>query len=236
MARLERKNKPELPPALLACKDRLALSSKFAFTPTTALVSYLPKKNKNVLLLSTLHTEADVSDRSDGKPAIVLDYNRNKGGVDNLDKVIGTYSCRRKTARWPLAVFHTVVDVSCYNAFVIWRETNPGWMPRRSNKRRVFLERLGKELVTPLIQRRRHLPRTEASAAVVKALQTTTSGDLPEDSGGGDAASSTAAATKRKRCQFCLPRKDCKTQTVCRRCQRYICKNCTLAYCPACMR
>ncbi|XP_045071787.1 uncharacterized protein LOC123485025 [Coregonus clupeaformis] len=56
-----RKNKPELPQALLASKDRLLFSSKFAFTSTTALVSYLAKKNKNVLLLSTLHTEAHVS-------------------------------------------------------------------------------------------------------------------------------------------------------------------------------
>ncbi|CAB1350802.1 unnamed protein product [Coregonus sp. 'balchen'] len=148
-----RKNKPELPQALLASKDRLLFSSKFAFTPTTALVSYLPKKNKNVLLLSTLHTEAHVSRRQDKKPAIVLDYNSNKGGVDNLDKVIETYSCRRMTTRWPLVIFHNILDVSSYNAFVIWRELNPTWMPGKRNKRRVFLEQLGKALVTPFIQR-----------------------------------------------------------------------------------
>ncbi|CAB1413584.1 unnamed protein product [Pleuronectes platessa] len=33
-------------------------------------------------------------ERENGKPVIVLDYNRNKGGVDNLDKVIGTASGR----------------------------------------------------------------------------------------------------------------------------------------------
>ncbi|KAJ8398088.1 hypothetical protein AAFF_G00431650 [Aldrovandia affinis] len=176
-----RKNKPELPPALLASKDREVFSSKFAFTPTTTQVSYLPKKNKNVVLLSTLHTEADISDRKDRKPAIILDYNCNKGGVDNLDKVIGTYSCRRMTARWPLVIFHNIIDVSSYNAFVIWREINPTWMPRKRNKRRVFLEQLGKALVTPFIKRREHLPRTEASAAVVKAVQRARSRDQPED-------------------------------------------------------
>ncbi|CAB4058652.1 unnamed protein product [Lepeophtheirus salmonis] len=40
------KNKPELPPALLASKEREVFSSKFAFTPTTTLVSYLPKKKQ----------------------------------------------------------------------------------------------------------------------------------------------------------------------------------------------
>ncbi|XP_029687838.1 piggyBac transposable element-derived protein 4-like [Takifugu rubripes] len=88
MVGIVRKNKPELPPALLASKEREVLSSKFAFTPTTTLVSYLPKKNKNVVLLSTLHTGGDISDRKDRKPVIILDYSCNKGGVDNLDKVI----------------------------------------------------------------------------------------------------------------------------------------------------
>ena len=43
------------------------------------------------------------------------------------------------------------------------------WMPRKRNKRRVFLEQLGKALVAPFIKRRERLPRTDASAAVVKA-------------------------------------------------------------------
>ncbi|XP_052379270.1 piggyBac transposable element-derived protein 4-like [Oncorhynchus keta] len=137
-----RKNKAELPPALFESKGRQVLSSRFAFTPTATLLSYLAKKNKNVLLLSTLHTEAQVSDRRDRKPALVLDYNCNKGGVDNLDKVVSTYSCRRMTARWPLVVFHNILDVSSYNAFVIW-------MPRKQNKRRVFLAPLPRALPRP---------------------------------------------------------------------------------------
>ena len=154
---LERKNKPELPNGLLVVKGREVFSSKFAFT-TATLVSYIPKKNRNVVLLSMRHAKADVSDREDGKPVIALDYNRNKGGVDNLDKVIGMYSCRRMTARWPLVVFHNIRDVSSYNAFVIWREINPDWITGKWNKRRVFLEQLGKALVTPFIARRERIP------------------------------------------------------------------------------
>ena len=103
--------------------------------------SAMPKKNRNVVLLSTRHAEADVSDREDKKPVIVLNYNSNKGGVDNLDKVIGTYSCRRMTTRWPLVIFHNILEVSSYNAFVIWREIHPDWMPGKRNKRRSW-ERL----------------------------------------------------------------------------------------------
>ncbi|KAJ8409884.1 hypothetical protein AAFF_G00209250 [Aldrovandia affinis] len=100
------KNKPELPAALTGIKNRAALSSKFAFTETTTTVSYCPRKNKNVIVMSTHHKNAAVSSREDNKPEIILDYNKNKGGVDNLDKVTGTYTCQRMTARWPMAVFY----------------------------------------------------------------------------------------------------------------------------------
>ena len=83
-----RKNKPELPTRLLAVKGGEVFSSKFAFTPTATLVCYMPKKNRKAVLLSMRHAEANISNREKGKPVIVLDYNRSKGGVDNLDKVI----------------------------------------------------------------------------------------------------------------------------------------------------
>ncbi|XP_064881059.1 piggyBac transposable element-derived protein 4-like [Oncorhynchus nerka] len=215
------KNKAELPPALLESRGRQFLSSRFAFTPTATLVSYLAKRNKNVLLLSTLHTEGQISDRRDKKPALILDYNCNNGGVDNLDKVVGTYSCRRMTARWPLVVFHNILDVSSYNVFVIWREVKPDWMPGKRNKRRVFLEQLGKALEKPLIQRRQHLRRTEAASALVKVLQSATAAP-PDQQRQGPAAGTAAAplvapatgASKRKRCQLCPPKKDSKTHTV----------------------
>ncbi|XP_047460931.1 piggyBac transposable element-derived protein 4-like [Mugil cephalus] len=82
-----RKNKTELPPAILSTTGREVLSSKFAFTDTHTLVSYVPKKNKNVILMSTLHKDAAVSSTEDRKPLIIHDYNKNKGGVDCLDKV-----------------------------------------------------------------------------------------------------------------------------------------------------
>ncbi|XP_071744202.1 piggyBac transposable element-derived protein 4-like [Lepeophtheirus salmonis] len=188
--------KPELPPALLASKEREVFSSQFAFTPTTTLVSYLPKKNKIVVLLSTLHRDGSISDRDDRKPVIIMDYNRNKGGVDNLAMVIEAYSCRRMTACWPLVIFHNIIDVSSYNDFVIWREINPTWMSHKSHKRRVFLEQLGKALVAPLIEIRKNILRTEASAQTMKAFQSAGLPDRPDD----QASTSTFNASKRKIC------------------------------------
>ncbi|XP_027874871.1 piggyBac transposable element-derived protein 4-like [Xiphophorus couchianus] len=169
-----RKNRAELPAELLVTKNRDPHSSMFAFTDNTALVSYCPKKGKNVVLMSTLHKNAEISTREDHKPTMILDYNATKGGVDNLDKVTGSYSTKRMTARWPLVIFYNIIDVSAYNAFVIWTEIFPEWNVSKLYKRRIFLEELGKALVVPHIQRRHHMPRTPATAAVKEIQERTT--------------------------------------------------------------
>lgn len=79
-----RKKRPELPPALLTTRG---FSSPFVFTEKHTLISYWPKKRKNVLVMSPRHSNAGVSDREDKKPTIILDYNKAKGGVDILDQV-----------------------------------------------------------------------------------------------------------------------------------------------------
>lgn len=81
-------SKPELPPELLKVRQRAPLSSLFAFTQTHTAVSYVPRRGRNVLLMSTKHRQPAISNAEHKKPVIILDYNRNKGAVDNLDKVI----------------------------------------------------------------------------------------------------------------------------------------------------
>ena len=51
------KNKPELPPQLLNTWNRPINSSKFVFTDDSSLVSHMPKKWKNVVLMSMLHRD-----------------------------------------------------------------------------------------------------------------------------------------------------------------------------------
>ena len=130
--------------------------------------------------------------------------------MDNLDNVIGTYE-----DGWLLVIFHNIIDVSSYNAFVIWNKINPTRLPDKQNKKRVFLEQLGKALVTSHIQRRERLPCTAASAELVKTVQGAEScPDQPE---------AATRAGKRRRCPFCPPN-DCKTNTMCCTCEQYICK------------
>lgn len=69
-----RKNKLELPSALLVCKRGQVFSSVFAFTPTTTLVSYVPKKNKNIVLMSMLHITDKSVRRGQPPPTTPLSY------------------------------------------------------------------------------------------------------------------------------------------------------------------
>uniref|UniRef100_UPI003AAEECD7 piggyBac transposable element-derived protein 4-like n=1 Tax=Centroberyx gerrardi TaxID=166262 RepID=UPI003AAEECD7 len=218
-----RKNRPELPPQLLRTKQRAPRSSLFAFTKTHTAASYIPKQGKNVLLLSTKHREPAVSDAEHQKPAIITDYNRCKGGVDNLDKVVGTYSCRRRTCRWPLVLFYNILDVSAYNAFVLWAAVDPSWNQAKTFKRRLFMEELGKTLVSPQVLRRERLPRTPAAAAMVADLQDSGDNPVPDGTDG----------KRRRWCEFCTGKKK-KTATTCIKCSKYTCKDHTSPYCSSC--
>ncbi|XP_025760986.1 piggyBac transposable element-derived protein 4-like [Oreochromis niloticus] len=222
-----RRNKPELPSEILKMQGRSLHSSLFVFTEKATVVSYCPKKNKNVLVMSTMHTDASLSTRDDKKPQMILDYNSTKGGVDNLDKVTATYSCQRKTARWLLVIFYNILDVSAYNAYVLWTEINQHWNAGKLYQRQLFLEELGKSLVTPKIQMRVRPARSPAAAAVIEKVKCAPSNQSAVDS-------VEPGIKKRKRCQICPSREDIKTSTVCEKCKRYICRKHTVTFCPSC--
>ena len=116
-----RKNKPELP----QMSNKEVKSSEFYFTSDTTIVNYVPKKNKNVILLSTTHKNMKISDRTDNKPQMLLNYNSTKGAVDTLDQAINSYTCKRKTNRWPMIIFYNILDVPAYNAYALWTKINP---------------------------------------------------------------------------------------------------------------
>lgn len=71
-----RKNKPDIPEELIALKGREEQSSRFVFSKQLTLVSYTPKKNKNVTLLSTMRHSAEINTETKQKPTIILDYNK----------------------------------------------------------------------------------------------------------------------------------------------------------------
>ncbi|KAK7130472.1 hypothetical protein R3I93_019962 [Phoxinus phoxinus] len=219
------KKKKELPPHLLQTRARAPRSSEFAFRKTTTAVSYVPKRGKNLLLLSTKHREPAVSGEEHQKPVMIMDYNRCKGAVDSLDKGVGAYSCKRKTSRWPMTLFYNLIDVSAINAFVLRVAVDPSWNQEKTFKRRLFLEELGRMLVYPQMKRRERLPCTPAAAAMVQSQQRA---ENSEASGSAD-----THGKRRRGCSFCTNKRR-KISTTCSKCGIYICKEHALQFCSSC--
>ena len=126
-----RKNKRCLPQEFLPSRTKEEGSSVFGFHAAgVTLVSYTPKKNKSVILLSSMHHD-DAVDPESGKPEIIEYYNSTKGGVDSLDQLVHAYMCKRQTKRWPMAFFLNMLDVGCVAALIVWLETFPEWHSNR---------------------------------------------------------------------------------------------------------
>ncbi|XP_054717484.1 piggyBac transposable element-derived protein 4-like [Uloborus diversus] len=222
-----RKNKPELPIEFTHSKGKEVHTTIFGFTTDTTLVAYTPKKNICITLISTMHNKGDISNRSDRKTTMILDYNSTKGAVDTLDQIVATYTCKRGTTQWPVVLFYNIIDVSAYNAFVVWREINLSYHENKKNRRRYFVEELGYELIKPSLHNRKFLPRTEAAAAIVKKSQI----DPTEDSNMNRCKTN---AKKRGRCNFCPRELDRKYSDKSHKCLKVTCKNHFYQVCNSC--
>ncbi|KAL6455001.1 hypothetical protein MHYP_G00102710 [Metynnis hypsauchen] len=119
------------------------------------MVSYVQKKGKAVVLLSTMHDDKAVDNSSQKKkPEIIQYYNKTKGGVDTMDQMVSNYTCQRRTRRWPMVLWFNVLDVATLNAYTNFTAQHPDYMGGASNARRLFIKELGKELVMPHMKRR----------------------------------------------------------------------------------
>ncbi|GBP26488.1 hypothetical protein EVAR_85990_1 [Eumeta japonica] len=61
-----RKNKRELPKEFLPSKVRTEGSSNYGFTSDKTIVSYVPKKNESVVLISSMHHEMETDPLTGG--------------------------------------------------------------------------------------------------------------------------------------------------------------------------
>ena len=117
---------------------------------------------------------------------MVLNYNASTAGVDTMDQMVRTYTSKRMTRKWPMALFYNLLDVSALNAFIIWIHLNLNWMNGIFYKRKIFFTELGKQLV-----------RDNAARRAVKCLISFS----PSPAGTN---TSLIAGKKRGRCVLCL--------------------------------
>lgn len=108
-----------------ANKKREVHSSIFAHHKEKTLVSYCTKKNKVVVLVSTMHSDQKIDPGSGEscKPEIVSFY-KTKVGVESVDQMCAKYDCSRNNKRWPMVVFFDLINISGINASRVFSFNN----------------------------------------------------------------------------------------------------------------
>lgn len=220
-----RKNKREIPPSFLTTKERQMNSAMFCFSGPLTLLSYCPPKSKKkiVLMLSTMHEKGD-EPNSVHKPDIIEFYNSTKGGVDTLDQLCHTYSCSRKTRRWPLCLFYNLLNIIGVNSMILLRGSIAKDKETVTN-RRDYLKKLAMDLMRPHMERRLAAPtlRRELRETINRILGVSVveaAPRMPEPTTG--------------RCNFCPRSKDRKSRVKCALCKKFICLEHQQKVCPTC--
>ena len=179
----------------------------FGFKKQVTLVSFTPKKNKSVVLLSTMHHDVSV-DTETKKPEIVHFYNSTKGGVDTVDQLCGVSS---RTRRWPLCIFFQLLNIAGVNGLILHNMTRS---EDKAQKRRQFPKNLAMGLIKPHMENRamlKNLPvHIRCFLAKYKSQQEE---DFAEPS-----------AKLRKRCRLCGRMKNRVTTMRFVFCKDFVCK------------
>lgn len=115
-----RKDKLAIPKELLADKTRPIGSSIHAFHNQITLVSYVPQKNRAVVLISSSMHHSVAVDEEKQKPEIICFYNKTKCGVDLIDMKCSIYGSNKRTCRWPLAIFYRMLNMGTANAYILF--------------------------------------------------------------------------------------------------------------------
>ncbi|XP_046685761.1 piggyBac transposable element-derived protein 4-like [Homalodisca vitripennis] len=194
-----RRNKREIPTSFLADKQKPVNTTQFGLSGQVMLTSFTPKKNKCVLILSTMHNQPDVNKDSQ-KPEVIEFYNSTKGGVDTFYKMVHAYSVSRGTRRWPLRMCYGMLDQAGVNAMVLFKKT----VPLENMKRRQFLKELGLQLARPHMERRLETNLSKELKATIKAILHIEDPQLP--------LNPPAKLAKQARCHLCPRCKDKKVK------------------------
>lgn len=218
-----KKNKTFIPLEFMPSSKRKEESSIFGFTAQETIVSYVPKKNKSVTLISSTHHDDKVDEKTK-KPDIILFYNSTKAGVDALDQKCANYTTSRRSRRWPMTIFYALLNIGGVNSRVIYQFARDGKEMSRYN----FLKQLGRDLCIPHVQKRYQtsLPRS-LKASIFNMIGDT----LPPP----PAPQQRQGVSKRKRCAICPAKKDRKTSTYCEMCHNPVCMKCAKSVCPNCI-
>lgn len=220
-----RKNKPHIPMELLEDKDRECGKSVAVFDANITLISYKAKRNKNVFLLSSMHSTNAINPTT-LKPEIVHVYNSTKGAVDTFDQMAQNMCCNRKTRRWPLCVFYNMMNIAAVNSYIIYHH-NVIVSGKKPKNRLQYMLQLQEELTRPWQETR--LQISSMPSHVKKSLFSV----LEKNPTKGEEEKK--ATGRRTYCSQCPIVKKRMTTTYCYNCPRALCGEHQIKICSECL-
>lgn len=225
-------NKREIPREFLANNERKLETSIFGFNKSLTLVSYVPKKNKSVILLSTAHHDVSI-DTETKKPKLILDYNSNKCGVDVLDQMVEKITCRRRTKRWTMNTFMYLLDIAVNNSFSLFGLKHGAKEKTKDNRfRRTCVEQLFSEILKPCIEERAARASNNDfrgySADIVDSFRRTGT-KIYSKRCLDESPTPASKKSTRGRCGMCQEatdksKRDNKNSNVCSQCESFVCR------------
>lgn len=135
-----RRSRKEIPNAVKTMKAHLYDSALLKHSDGTLTV-YQGKRNKNVLVYSTLHSEVELQPSAKRIPETIDFYNNTKYGVDVIDQMGRKYTVRAGTRRWPVHVFYNILDLAAINSWIIFKKVTGKKITRRN-----YILKLAEEL------------------------------------------------------------------------------------------
>ena len=133
--------------------------------------------------------------------------------------MVRTYSCKRMTRRWPVALFYNMIDVGAIKAFIVWLALNGENSSDKIRKRRAFLIQLRKEFAGIKIQAR----LLHSASFAVRA-----------NSQKRKLIADNSPRSKKAKCHICERRKDKKSRTAICLCKNSVCVQHSKVVCEKC--
>lgn len=174
------------------------------------LTIYQGKKTKNVLLLSTLHSNVTIGNDAKKLPESISYYNATKFGVDVLDQMTRKYTVKAASRRWPVQVFYNILDLAAINSWVLYKEVT-----KTNISRKEYIQQLVEELREKYIFHRQK--KIEVESPILE--------------------NSESPKAKRKRVRCHTSGCENKTVDICCQCKAPTCGKCTKVisrYCCDC--
>lgn len=219
-----RKTKSELPKQFVNARTRSPHSTLYAYGEDVTILSYIPEKDKCIVVASTMNNTNDIhlsSKTPIHEPELISFYNATRTSVNTIEQYCSTYDVSRFTKRWPMIIFFSFLNIGAINSYLIYLQNNSG----DNLFRRSYLKQLAIALTQDHLKRRAMQKNVPPE---VRQRRKEVAG-IVDDEPKGDPSNPNV----RKKCFQCQNRS--KTRFFCKYCGKFVCLKHAQFLCENCV-